>query len=217
MVSYHPPSSFHSNALISVLQPGVVFIVSSYDNTAMFNIYVDADSFPGELLSIVLRRIVKESSSVGKAVFVSDRVIPAVRDALEAHTHALREEAKGKGVTERTELRKIKSVISEEVVPSGMNSADDRIVEIASLPGFCITHDIPLSSRLCALGFSVIDDRGHIYTKDNVGERLSSRNFFTELREMGIQSEKTKRLTGADINAFSSSFDSLVSSFVREH
>jgi len=182
----------------------------------MFNVYVDADSFPRELLSIVLRRLVKESVSIGEAVFVSDRVIPAVRDTAEAHTHALREEAKEKGITDKTELRKIRSRISQEVVASGMNSADDRIVEVASLPGFCITHDIPLSSRLCSLGFSVIDDRGHIYTSDNVGERLSSRNFYTELREMGIQSEKTKRLTTADINAFSSAFDTLVSSFVMK-
>lgn len=182
----------------------------------MFNVYVDADSFPRELLSIVLKRLVKESAFLGEAVFVSDRVIPAVRDAAESHTHALREEAKGKGITDKAELRKIRSRISQEIVTSGMNSADDRIVEIASLPGFCITHDIPLSSRLCSLGFCVIDDRGHIYTSDNVGERLSSRNFYTELREMGIQSEKTKRMTTADINAFSSAFDTLVSSFVRE-
>ena len=33
---------------------------------------------------------------------------------------------------------------------------------------------------------------------------------------MGIQSEKTKRLTTADINAFSSAFDTLVSSFVMK-
>ena len=181
----------------------------------MFNVYVDADSFPRELLSIVLKRLVKESAFLGEAVFVSDRVIPAVRDTVESHTHALREEAKVKGITDKAELRKIRSRITQEIVASGMNSADDRIVEIASLPGFCITHDIPLSSRLCSLGFSVIDDRGHIYTSDNVGERLSSRNFYTELREMGIQSEKTKRLTTADINAFSSAFDTLVSSFVR--
>jgi hypothetical protein len=30
---------------------------------------------------------------------------------------------------------------------------------------------------------------------------------------MGIQSEKTKRMTGADINAFAASFDSLISAF----
>ena len=182
----------------------------------MFNVYIDSDSFPKELLSIVLRRLVKEHASIGEAVFVSDRVLPDVRDTVEAHTHALREEAKANGIIDRTELRKIRSRISQTVVPTGANSADDRIVEMATLPGFCITHDVPLSSRLCEKGFSVIDDRGHIYTKENVGERLSSRNFYTELRECGIQSEKTKRMTGADINAFSSAFDTLVSDFVKK-
>ena len=179
----------------------------------MFNVYVDSDSFPRELLSIVLRRLVKEYDYIYEAVFVSDRVIPDVRDTSEALTHTLREKAKEEGITDKLELRKIKSRIRQIVVSSGMNSADDRIVEIASLPGFCITHDIPLASRLAEKGFSVLDDRGHIYTKDNVGERLSNRNFYTELREMGIQSEKTKRMTGADINAFAASFDSLISAF----
>lgn len=205
----------YSYDMSAVLFRAVVFVVSSYDNTAMFNVYVDADSFPRELLSIVLKRLIKESEHVSRAVFVSDRVVPAVRDTAEAHTHALREEAKKNGITDKAELRKITSMIVQEIVPSAMNSADDRIVEIASLPGFCITHDVPLSSRLCALGFSVIDDRGHIYTSENIGERLSSRNFYTELRECGIQSEKTKRMTASDINAFASSFDSIVSSFIR--
>ena len=179
----------------------------------MFNVYVDSDSFPRELLSIVLRRFVKEYDYISDAVFVSDRVLPDVRDTSEALTHTLREKAKTEGITDKLELRKIKSRIRQIVVPSGMNSADDRIVEIATLPGFCITHDIPLASRLAENGFSVLDDRGHVYTKDNVGERLSSRNFYTELREMGIQSEKTKRMTSADINAFAASFDSLISAF----
>ncbi len=182
----------------------------------MFNVYIDSDSFPSQLLSIVLKRLVKEHAFIGEAVFVSDRVLPDVRDTVEAHTHALREEAKARGITDRTEIRKIRSRISQTVVPTGANSADDRIVEIASLPGFCITHDVPLSSRLCEKGFCVIDDRGHIYTKENVGERLSSRDFYTRLREWGIQSEKTKRMTASDINAFSASFDSLVSDFVRK-
>lgn len=179
----------------------------------MFNVYVDADSFPRELLSIVLRRLIKEYKYINQAVFVSDRVIPLVRDTVEKHTHELREERKDE--LEKDELRKIKSNISYIVVPSGQDSADNKIVEIAVSPALAITHDVPLSSRLVEKGITVIDDRGHVYTEENVNERLSERNFNTELRECGLESGKTKRMTEKDINAFSSSFDSIITKLKR--
>ncbi len=179
----------------------------------MFNVYVDADSFPRELLSIVLRRLIKESEYINEAVFVSDRVIPQVRETIQNHTHELREAKKD--VVDKEQLRKIKSNISYIVVPQGENSADDKIVEIASIPAIAITHDVPLSFRLSLKGITVIDDRGHIYTEENVKERLSMRNFNTSLRECGLESDKTKRMTAKDINAFSSSFDSLITKLKR--
>lgn len=176
----------------------------------MFSVYVDADSFPGVLLDIVIRRIVKEDEKIEKAVFVSDRVVPAVRDAVEQNTHRKREEARKRGVTDPLLLRKIRSRMSYVVVPSGPDSADNAIFDMAAAPALCLTHDIPLASRLAAKGITVIDDRGHIYTSDNVGERLSSRNFFTYMRECGIMSERTQPLKSSDVNAFASSFDSVI-------
>ncbi len=175
---------------------------------AMFNIYVDADSFPSSLMNIVLRRLLREYASIGEAVFVSDRVIPLVRETVENHTHHLREEKKD--TLDKESLRKVKSNIRYVVVPSGTDSADNTIFELATLPGFAITHDIPLSYRLTTKGLSVIDDRGHIYTNENIKARLSERNINTELREWGVFNEKTRPLTPGDINAFSSSFDLMV-------
>ncbi len=174
----------------------------------MFSIYVDADSFPSVLMNIVLKRIVKESCFIEEAVFVSDRVIPKVREVRENHTHLLREEKKQLLSTE--ELKLIKSNIRYIVVESSPDAADDEIVAISKPPAIAITHDVPLSYRLVEKGLVCIDDRGHIYTKDNVGERLSERNFNTDMREYGMESGRTKSLTQADINAFSSSFDALI-------
>lgn len=186
----------------------IVLILPIGQNNAMFNVYVDADSFPVTLMNIVLKRLVKESPFIGEAVFVSDRVIPSVRETIESHTHLLREE--NGSTLDKAERRKIKSNIRYIVVPSGTDSADDMIFSIASLPGFAITHDVPLSYRLTTKGLSVIDDRGHIYTEENVRARLSERNINTSLREWGIFSEKTRPLTPGDINTFSASFDSLI-------
>ncbi len=186
----------------------IVLILPIGQNNAMFNVYVDADSFPATLMNIVLKRLVKESRFIGEAVFVSDRVIPSVRETIENHTHLLREE--NGSTLDKAERRKIRSNIRYIVVPSGTDSADNMIFSIASLPGFAITHDVPLSYRLTTKGLSVIDDRGHIYTEENVRARLSERNINTSLREWGIFSEKTRPLTPGDINTFSASFDSLI-------
>ncbi len=186
----------------------IVLILPIGQNNAMFNVYVDADSFPATLMNIVLKRLVKESQFLGEAVFVSDRVIPSVRETIENHTHLLREE--NGSTLDKAERRKIRSNIRYIVVPSGTDSADNMIFSIASLPGFAITHDVPLSYRLTTKGLSVIDDRGHIYTEENVRARLSERNINTSLREWGIFSEKTRPLTPGDINTFSASFDSLI-------
>lgn len=179
----------------------------------MFNVYVDADSFPSCLLPMVLKRLVKEREYIQDAVFVSDRVIPLVRNTIEGDTHSLRLEKEG--VMGKDELRRIKSHLSYIVVEPGPDSADNMICEIAERPGFVITHDVPLSSRVVEKGLDALDDRGHIYTTENIRERLSERNFFTSLRECGLESTKTKKLDAGDMNAFASSFDRLIEKYKK--
>ena len=181
----------------------------------MFNIYIDADSLPKTHRAIVLKRIVKESIYIGECVFASDRELADVRDVREALTASLRLPYKDK--LDKSELRKIKTNISMVVVPVGANSADNYLVENSKTPGFAITHDVPLSNRLVDKGIVVLDDRGKVYTKENIRERLSERNFMTSLREMGFESDKSKAFDQRTINEFSSSFDSLFNKYIKEY
>ena len=181
----------------------------------MFSIYVDSDSLPKTHRPIVLKRIVKESAHIRECIFASDRILPDVRDAIEEHTASLRRPYRDK--MDKAELRAIKSNIHMAVVPTGANSADDYLVEHASLPGFAITHDIPLASRLVEKGLVVLDDRGHEYTEENIRTRLSERNFMTQLREMGVNGEKTKAFDSRTLNEFSSAFDKVISLYIKEY
>ncbi len=72
------------------------------------------------------------------------------------------------------------------LVAGGFDAADDYITENASSRDLVITADIPLASRIVAKGGLALDPRGDIYTDDNVGERLSTRNLMNELRAGGI-------------------------------
>lgn len=181
----------------------------------MFNLYIDADSLPKTHRAIVLRRIQKEISHLGKVVFAADRELNDVNEVIKAHTASLR--APYRETLSKEDLRRIKSNISMIVVPTGANSADDKLVELAEAPGFAITHDIPLAARLVEKGIVVLDDRGHELTDENVRERLSIRDFMTELRSYGFESEKTKSFDNKTLNEFSNAFDSLMFRYISQY
>jgi uncharacterized protein YaiI (UPF0178 family) len=172
----------------------------------MFELYVDADSCPKTLRTILLRRIMKEDVP---AFFVSDRPLKDVLQARQEHTAMLRSEAKKQGISDPKELRAVRSRIEGIVVPPGPDSADNWIVEHAKAPSLAVTHDIPLAARLVENGISVIDDRGGIYDRENMAYRLSVRNMMTEFREMGVFAQKNRPMGPKEVKAFSDSFDSM--------
>jgi uncharacterized protein YaiI (UPF0178 family) len=77
------------------------------------------------------------------------------------------------------------SLISMVVVPRDMDSADKHIVEEIEPGDVVVTADLPLAAEVVARGAWGINPRGELYTKENVGERLSMRDFLMSLREAG--------------------------------
>lgn len=100
--------------------------------------------------------------------------------------------------------------ISKVITPNIDQSADRYIIENISEEDLVITRDIPLADELVSMGISVINDRGDHYTKENIKERLSIRDFMQEARERGLQSEKTSRFNQKDIQKFAATFDKLL-------
>ncbi|KMQ52308.1 hypothetical protein CHISP_0575 [Chitinispirillum alkaliphilum] len=78
------------------------------------------------------------------------------------------------------------SLFTSVTVSSGFNDADDRIVELVGEKDLVITADIPLASRVIEKGAVALDPRGQLYTEENVGSRLSVRDFMEELRYCGV-------------------------------
>lgn len=179
----------------------------------MLKLYVDADSCPKNLRQVVLRAIMRKNLI---SFFVADRPLKDIEIAYQQHTSELRKVAKEAGEIDEMALRAIRSPISMVIVKPGMDSADDWIVENASLPALAITHDIPLASRLVEKGLIVLDDRGKTYTRENMAQRLSVRNAMTEFREMGLFAEKHERMGNKQIKAFSDAFDSLLTAMLKQ-
>ena len=87
------------------------------------------------------------------------------------------------------------------------DAADNYIVENALHNDIVITRDIPMASRLIEKNITTINDRGLLFTSENIKEKLSLRNFNKELYDNGILSEKTSTFSKKDVNNFANCFD----------
>ena len=71
------------------------------------------------------------------------------------------------------------------VVDGQFDAADDWIVEHVSENDIVISGDVPLASRCLGKGAKVVAPTGHVFTQDNIGEALASREFLSYLRDLG--------------------------------
>ena len=95
------------------------------------------------------------------------------------------------------------SVITE----TGEQAADMYIIAHAVQGDLVVTRDIPLAKQLVDAHIKVINDRGTVYTIENIGERLSIRNFMYELSINGLTPERTKAFGKKEIMEFAQSLD----------
>jgi uncharacterized protein YaiI (UPF0178 family) len=106
-------------------------------------------------------------------------------------------------------------LISQIVVEKGCDVADSRIVDELSAGDLVITADIPLASLVIAKEATALNPRGEIYTKENIGERLSIRNFMMDLRSSGQISGGPPGLSLQDKKRFAASFDAILTKLMR--
>ncbi len=100
-------------------------------------------------------------------------------------------------------------------VPPGLDVADKRIVELLAPGDLVITADIPLAAAVIEKAGHALNPRGELYTKDNIRERLSMRNFMDELRGSGVTTGGPSALSQRDRQAFANSLDSFLAKHMR--
>lgn len=93
------------------------------------------------------------------------------------------------------------------IVPSGMNVADRRIVELVRPGDLVVTADIPLAADVVAKHAQALDPRGELYTEANIGERLAVRNLLDELRGGGHVGGGPANYSPRDRQAFANQLD----------
>ena len=100
-------------------------------------------------------------------------------------------------------------------VDKGADVADFYIVKNSNKDDLVITADIPLAKLLVDKETTAINPRGEIYTEENINERLSMRDFMTELRDSGMVTGGPAPLGQKDKIAFTNSLDRIITKMLK--
>lgn len=103
--------------------------------------------------------------------------------------------------------------IHTQVVMHGLDAADHWIIAKLQAGDLVITADIPLAAAAVSKQAHALNPRGERYTADNIHERLSMRNFMTELRANGVETGGPDALNHANRQLFAASLDRLLGQF----
>ena len=94
-----------------------------------------------------------------------------------------------------------------ELCPQGEGEADNRIVELSEKGDLAITRDLPLAERLVEKEISVMDDRGRIFTKENIKQLRSLRDFTVDLANSGMEYERMPSYGKKQLGSLANSLD----------
>jgi uncharacterized protein len=96
------------------------------------------------------------------------------------------------------------------------DAADNYIILHSAIYDIIITRDIPLAARCVEKKLCVLNDRGTVYTKENVQQRLSERNFALKLAQAGLNSSSKITYGKKEFAAFANSFDRAIHQLIKK-
>jgi uncharacterized protein YaiI (UPF0178 family) len=94
-----------------------------------------------------------------------------------------------------------------ELCPQGEGEADKRIAALARPGDIVLTRDLPLAEKLVENGVAVLDDRGRVFTRENIRELRSVRDFVVGLADNGLGAERIPSYGREELNALANSLD----------
>lgn len=98
-------------------------------------------------------------------------------------------------------------VIRALQVPQGFDVADNKIAQMVEPGDLVVTADIPLAAQVIERGGHALNPRGEFYSKDNIQERLTMRNFMEGLRGSGVETGGPPSFSQGDRKAFANQLD----------
>lgn len=90
------------------------------------------------------------------------------------------------------------------------DAADNYIFDHCTEGDIVITKDIVFADRLVTKGISCLNDRGTIFTKNNIKEILADRNFDFQLAQIGLAKHFHEGYDKKKFSAFANCLDKLL-------
>lgn len=100
-------------------------------------------------------------------------------------------------------------------VRQGLDRADNEIVRKVEPADLVITSDIPLAARVVEKGGVALNPRGEVYTEENIGERVSTRDFLDSLRSSGIETGGPSAFGARDKQVFANRLDQIITKYTK--
>ena len=96
------------------------------------------------------------------------------------------------------------------------DAADNYIFDHVKDNDLVITRDIGFADRLVTKGICTINDRGTIFTSQNVKELLSTRDFDLQLANIGLVQHYKEGYDKKKFAGFANSFDKVIHQLLRK-
>ncbi len=98
-------------------------------------------------------------------------------------------------------------LINAVQVQQGFDVADNYIAAKVAPGDLVVTQDIPLAAEVVELKAIAINPRGELYTRENIKQRLSMRDFMETLRSSGVETGGPAAFSQSDRQAFANQLD----------
>lgn len=105
--------------------------------------------------------------------------------------------------------------IEPVVVGAAFDAVDDWIESHAEKDDIVVTNDILLAARMLKKGARVVDPRGRIFTDENIGDAVASRELMYDLRQMGALDLGPKKMGKKHRSSYLSSLDELINAVLK--
>lgn len=103
------------------------------------------------------------------------------------------------------------------ICPQEKDSADNYILSNVNDNDLVITRDIVFADKLVERNITTINDRGTIFTKENIKELLSTRDFDLQLANIGLVKHFNEGYDKKKFAAFANSFDKVIHQLLRKN
>ncbi len=97
------------------------------------------------------------------------------------------------------------------------DSADNYILDNCQKDDLVITRDIVFADRLVQKDICTINDRGTVFTKENIKEKLSERDFDFNLAQIGLVKHYNEGYDKKKFSLFANCFDKTIHQIMKKN